>query len=778
MTIKNILNNKSVYFINLYICFFIFIAFAATNWKMGIISFKILSILFLTLFLFNEYETQTILFERFVIAVFTLLFNIFMLMNGKVYGQYEIVDILCCCILIVITAMFLIQNCQRIHLKVWIVKNIAILLVIMCFILLSVEVINSWLMWDSWQYYARGNTSILEMVKRFDANFSGVYDLYLASHATLGYSLWVLLFQMFIEGTASVHIADIILACISIYAYYQILRKLLGKLYSDKILCLATIPFAFSPFVLGIIGNINVDSATMYFSVIFIACILYHYEHLDLIFAFLLCFTKEPAIIYYVTFILAKIVCQYSVDCRFHFLGLFKYGFCNIVNYLYALPVLLWFFLYKINPNGGWGSESATAWNNKGMNCFGFNQSVMLTKLKHIVFLNFNWIFIVIIILGCIFLCSKHSKIDKEIRSILISIGIMGISVIVVGCVYITNVLPRYIVPIIPIIYLIATVVMGNLKNMYFVIYNVLIAILLLVQCFKVVDPVMNHIYSSKRQIGEEQALCEVGDRKRFDDYITYNRQNIYWSEAIVKVLEDSGYNGDMLITFQGNSRYELFGNLNCLWNIKTRKMEYYVESAGIPKDCTLLRTANISNVYEILKEMDNNYILYIIPKWQEINNDFISDKKIIEQGEVKNRGFDVQYIVMEAVYNFSIEGGSYIVSPKQQENLCIGTNGSNLLLQRESTTINLAVLNDKYYFNFDEYKVAMDVKYNKIDDNGTVWVWEINHSPAQQWLIEEVDGYYMISWRDHALTYDLNDNSVKLTPKTGADNQLWSFTQ
>ena len=69
MTIKNILNNKSVYFINLYICFFIFIAFAATNWKMGIISFKILSILFLTLFLFNEYETQTILFERFVIAV-------------------------------------------------------------------------------------------------------------------------------------------------------------------------------------------------------------------------------------------------------------------------------------------------------------------------------------------------------------------------------------------------------------------------------------------------------------------------------------------------------------------------------------------------------------------------------------------------------------------------------------------------------------------------------------------------------------------------------------
>ena len=387
-------------------------------------------------------------------------------------------------------------------------------------------------------------------------------------------------------------------------------------------------------------------------------------------------------------------------------------------------------------------------------------------------------LFIVIIILGCIFLCSKHSKIDKEIRSILISIGIMGISVIVVGCVYITNVLPRYIVPIIPIIYLIATVVMGNLKNMYFVIYNVLIAILLLVQCFKVVDPVMNHIYSSKRQIGEEQALCEVGDRKRFDDYITYNRQNIYWSEAIVKVLEDSGYNGDMLITFQGNSRYELFGNLNCLWNIKTRKMEYYVESAGIPKDCTLLRTANISNVYEILKEMDNNYILYIIPKWQEINNDFISDKKIIEQGEVKNRGFDVQYIVMEAVYNFSIEGGSYIVSPKQQENLCIGTNGSNLLLQRESTTINLAVLNDKYYFNFDEYKVAMDVKYNKIDDNGTVWVWEINHSPAQQWLIEEVDGYYMISWRDHALTYDLNDNSVKLTPKTGADNQLWSFTQ
>lgn len=70
-----------------------------------------------------------------------------------------------------------------------------------------------------------------------------------------------------------------------------------------------------------------------------------------------------------------------------------------------------------------------------------------------------------------------------------------------------------------------------------------------------------------------------------------------------------------------------------------------------------------------------------------------------------------------------------------------------------------------------------MDVQYNRVDENGTVWAWSNTGADSQRWLLEKVGDYYMICWYGYALTYDLNDNSIRLTPKTGEDNQLWSFT-
>ncbi len=42
-----------------------------------------------------------------------------------------------------------------------------------------------------------------------------------------------------------------------------------------------------------------------------------------------------------------------------------------------------------------------------------------------------------------------------------------------------------------------------------------------------------------------------------------------------------------------------------------------------------------------------NNDILYIVPRWADMDMDFISDKKIIRQGEVDNKGFNIQFMVM-----------------------------------------------------------------------------------------------------------------------------------
>ena len=770
---KDILSKKIYYFEAAYLCFIAFIMCAAAGSESGLVFFRVLSILMFGLYLFKENNSQKIDFEKTVILSFGFLFGLLILFRGKIDGRFEVINILCIISLLIATVIYFKQNHNGILIKKFIFENRAILLVIVAFILLSMEVINWFVTWDA-KIYSR---EIQDMMYKFDADFSGIYDLYLASHATLGYSLWVIFFQLIRDGIASMQIADIILAGISIFAYYLILKKLLGRKYTNQILALATVPFAFSPFVLGIIGIINIDSAAMYFAIIFIACSLYNYECLELIFAFLFCFTKENAVIYYVVYIIAKIVCEYVFHQSFHFWGLLKFGFGNVKNYMYAIPAALWMFLYKLNSNAGWGSEEAALWDSEGFNCFGISQYVIPEKLKQIFFINFNWFFWVSIVLGIIIMCVRKFKIEKELMEILIPISVMGLSMIAFGCLYITYVLPRYIVPIIPIIYLLAVTIIGNFRDRTFIIWSGFISIFLLIQSFYTIDPVMSSVFPTI-SIGYDrhEKLNRLGKEDRFDDHMVYNRQSSYWSEAMIEVLEHAGYNGNMLIVL--NEKYYFDCRLSgSLWNLQTGKLEYYNKNMEFPEQCKWVETCRTTEVEQILSTSDNKYILYIIPKFAKIDLDFISDKQIIKQGEINNKGFNIQYLVMRAEANLPLDNGTYVVSTKQDGTLGICTDGQKIYLSTENTLINLFGLITKYNFVFDELQMAMDVKYDKLDSNGTVWVWEINHGHAQQWLIEEVNGYYMICWDDYALTYNINDKSVRLTPKTGTENQLWSFT-
>ena len=232
------------------------------------------------------------------------------------------------------------------HFKSWLLRNCPIFIILFVFSALSLEVIDSWIIWDADDYCssAYSTTGNVQGIMRqiSEGSLKSIYDLYLCGHASLGWSLWLILFQLIKEGNAMVQIADITLALISIYAYYQILRKILGGGYASV---LATLPYAFSPFVLGIVGDVNPDSAAMYYMVIFIACSLYKYEWLELIFAICFVFTKEPAIIYYTAYIAAKIVGEYLYNHSFRLMDFVKCAVCNIKNYIYALPIIGWLLL-------------------------------------------------------------------------------------------------------------------------------------------------------------------------------------------------------------------------------------------------------------------------------------------------------------------------------------------------------------------------------------------------------------------------------------------------
>lgn len=784
-------DKKNLYFTGMYLSLFAFIICSATDKSFGIALFKVLAILLFGLFLFrgnsaNSKDTiQGADFEKSVMVLVVLLFNIFMLQRGKIQGHYEVLNIACCCVLIIMGIAYFARHYDGIFIKKWLSENKLILLIILGFVLLSVEVINHWFIWDAWEFYI----TLSNIFKNFNADFSGIYGLSLCGHISVGYSLWLILFQLFKEGTASVQIADIILAGISIFAYYQILRKILGKRYSNGVLALATAPYAFSPFVMGLVGNLSLDSAIMYFAVIFIACSLYHYECLELIFAFFFCFTKEPAVIFYVAYIIAKIICEYFSENHFHLWKLLKFGFGNIKNYIYALPTILFIVLYKILQNrgtDGWSSESVSTWDSGGWNCFGIRQDFILAKLKQIFYINFNWLFWILIIVGIIILCVKKfkTKNKEEYGRVLIPLGVMGLSVIIFNCAYITFALPRYIAPLIPVIYLIVAVVFGNINKKFFQALNILLSVLLIIQCFCSVDPVMGKVFPLMK-IGdkEHQVLYETGRQQRFVDNIVYNRQNMYWSDTIVKILNESGYNGNMLIV-RDDSLYNVLGHWSILWDTKKEKLEYYTQEE-LPRNCVWVESCTVAEVDNKLESVQGNRILYIVPEWEELNEWFVSENKrasknIIKQKEIEYKGFTVRYYVMDITYKFPLMDGDYIVSPKQEStlNLCTASQQHALYLGTDADPIKLLATKTSYELLFEKYQAALDVPFARYDNNGQVQTYQINHSVAQKWSLEEVDGYYMICWSDYALTYDLDNNFIRLTPKTGNDDQLWSFTQ
>jgi hypothetical protein len=749
--------------------------------------FKVLAVGMFGAYIFADNNTNLIDFEKTVLLLFGTLLCAFMMIRGKMEGQYNVLNNACAVAVFFVTGIYFIRNHRGLCIKKWFQGNAVVLLIILVFVLLSIEVIDSWLMWDAAIYYSHpfSLNDLQGVFYNFDAQFGGVNDLYLAGHASLGYSLWLILFQLFNEGNESVQVSNIILAGISIFAYYQVLKKMLDGKYSNKMISLATIPYAFSPFVLGMIGSLNLDSATMYFFIIFIACSLYKFEVLEWVMAFFLCFTKETAIMYYAFYILAKVICEYFKDNSFRILELIKFGFGNIKNYIYALPILLWMILKSSMPI--WGG--AVSWNNEGMNCFGIDESIILMKLKQIFILNFNWIFWGSLLIGGIYLVFRQVKINIKVLTLLIPIGVVGIVTIIFGCFYITWTHIRYILPIVPALYMVATVIIAQLGKDKYILWNSILSILLLIQSFYAIDPIMDSTFDSI-SVGNEKLYNmkvsgsqRVSSNKIFNDCIVYNRQYMYWGETLNEVLKKAGFNANMLIVLPDDANCEewlLVGTRNgeVLWDTEKRRFEYYDEMYDVPEHCSWTKICHISDVGQTY---DGNNLLYIIPRWTDIDLDFVSDKDIIRQGEIDNRGYNIQYIVMDVMDKLPLGDGNYKVSPKLDYTFGIDTNGGNgggAFLKKDGNGITLKANNKlTYHLIFEDYQVALDVPRGNIDDAGTVQVWSTNSTSGQKWVIEEIDGYYMICFKDYALTYNLEDMSINLQPRTGNDNQLWLFS-
>lgn len=580
--------------------------------------------------------------EKDILAIIAMVYNFGLLIDERIPEQYKWLNYICIFTVIAATAFyFLTRKGSLLLIQKWFGRNWIVLLMILFFAGMSIDALGAWSMWDSRVYYSfpYGDNDIHALINNFDADFTKFGNLFLASHVSVGYSLWILLFQMFEQSIELVRIANIVLAGISIYAYYQIVKKLLGKRHSEKVLILSVVPYAVSPFVLGMFGGIDVDAAGMYFAVIFIACSLYHYECLELVVATCFCLTKEPNVIYYICYVIAKIICSYCLTHKFNLITLVQYGFGKVKHYVYMLPVLIWGILYNYK---GWGKNASGT-----MHTFGINPIYSIMKLKQIFLLNFNWIFWCTILVGVLIWVLKRIHADKEIMIGIVPIIVLGISVIGFGCAYVTCTHVRYIVILIPMLYLSTVCIAGRLNSKFFSCWSGLIALLLLIQSFYVIDPIMAVSFPSM-SVGDVKiySMYEYGNMQ-FHDSIVYNRQYLYWQKALGITLNRAGYTGDMVIVLPDDSncsRYNLFGDHVSVWNNESKKLEYYDEHKdNFDADLKITKVdgAKKGNYSEYEKW------LYIIPEWGTVDDEFTEGFDIQKMDEVRYRGYHIRYMAM-----------------------------------------------------------------------------------------------------------------------------------
>lgn len=100
-----------------------------------------------------------------------------------------------------------------------------IFILVLFFILFSLETVHEIPTCDSGVYYAR---SISRIAPRFNFTLKNIFDYCLASHLSVGYSLLLLMGELFAPYTAiGVHIVNIALASASIFCFYGILKEIL-----------------------------------------------------------------------------------------------------------------------------------------------------------------------------------------------------------------------------------------------------------------------------------------------------------------------------------------------------------------------------------------------------------------------------------------------------------------------------------------------------------------------------------------------------------------------
>ena len=530
----------------------------------------LISLIAFFFFIFNKNEkSQTLINQIFCVYLFSCIFfdlSFFSKYVEKTYLFNNLIGLLSLHIPVLVILVMEIYKKTFFNISISKIRaNWELLLIIILFVLLSVETINSMTRLDTNIYY-----TYLNEAKRWNLSFDTITNFKLGGHQSIGYSLWGLIgIYLSPNSPVGIRIVNIFIVIISIATLRQIYFKIF-PVNSRLLIFLAVSLFAFNPLVLGIIYEINLDLPCLCFYIWVIYSLLFEKKILLLVSSFFLVFSKETGIL-----LLFGCAIGWSIQQLYQLIkSRNKTKWYNTISWKIAIIFLtspvLFFLSTFVTPL--WRQDSLTTISEEiqSMDSFGINSENTLIKAKELFVLNFVWIASLLIIVSLLVLFVRKNKrklykIEKFMNSLplLVSTSIF----VLFQFLYITYCHIRYIMPYLPgaIALLFITLILVFNKRIVVVLCSGYLG-LSLVENFFTLDPISKYVCNTI-DIGQSEILTTrtfvrstentiqtirtapvLIENLQLTQSAIYNRQYLYFMDAFEEVLQDISYDDSTYI--------------------------------------------------------------------------------------------------------------------------------------------------------------------------------------------------------------------------------------
>jgi len=433
------------------------------------------------------------------------------------------------------------------ELKKFIQNNGGVIFVLLLFLIFSVYLGGTPYRWDSRLYYETCQ----------NLNMFSISNLAIYGHIAQSFGVMMKIGTVLLGSTElAAYAGNVILAMLSIFAFYNLLRYLFPNGQMMEILLAVSI-YAFSPYVLGLVNYLSLDYyCACVFPIMVYVTISEKWIYHILCGAFF-CFTKEPAIVIYCVFCFIWLIYQeigfWKKDKNFSFKRIIttsKYWYMGVI-------ILMWLTTYVLL--GPWSA---------GEGGFVLDFSYILDKLKVMYVFNFAWLFSIFCFFSIVVMLKRKEK------KLCLCFGVIVIPLLaftVFSCMFKTVMHYRYNAIVCYSISIMTVTFILNIKRRVIkqgILF--LLTILVFLSSYMTMDPISKVLFQNVNT--GSGYMLSTSSEGVLGDATIYNKQAL-WSENLLNnIVEDCVDNGDVIVIYTENEKPYYFDGL-CEFGYDSKKM-------------------------------------------------------------------------------------------------------------------------------------------------------------------------------------------------------------